>query len=370
MNIRVPLRSDVGHAGAMNPASKPTIRPESSAHSASLRDAQSSAHSASLRDAHVAFELDRWRGQGLADTIIEEVNAAFEWLASVTVADLAPAPTTAAAFAEALCSLPVTEAAAENIAEVLIVARGAASDSGITLGEVATWADAEPLIDTVAGLSELRAELLDAITSSTAYPRLVAHVLYHGVKSYVLAENLFARKIPGALSLVKLGQRGLNTAVPGLEKAVDAQLSGFVQANIGETLGASRRYLQEILDPAMTRTLAQEAWGAMSSRGLAELTDALTDDDLVAVALDLVPLVRGALHSPALTAAVRDSVQALLTEYAEVSPADLLSDFGVSPQLVADSLLALAAPVIEQPAMVGFIESRLQARLGAFYDSI
>ena len=120
----------------------------------------------------------------------------------------------------------------------------------------------------------------------------------------------------------------------------------------------------------MTRTLAQEAWGAMSSRGLAELTDALTDDDLVAVALDLVPLVRGALHSPALTAAVRDSVQALLTEYAEVSPADLLSDFGVSPQLVADSLLALAAPVIEQPAMVGFIESRLQARLGAFYDSI
>ena len=226
----------------MNLASKPTIRPESSA------------HSASLRDAHVAFELDRWRGQGLADTIIEEVNAAFEWLASVTVADLAPAPTTAA-HSGALCS--PFEAAAENIAEVLIVARGAASDSGITLGEVATWADAEPLIDTVAGLSELRAELLDAITSSTAYHRLVAHVLYHGVKSYVLAENLFARKIPGALSLVKLGQRGLNTAVPGLEKAVDAQLSGFVQANIGETLGASRRYLQEILDPAMTRTLAQ-----------------------------------------------------------------------------------------------------------------
>ena len=102
----------MGHAGAMNPASKPTIRPESSA------------HSASLRDAHVAFELDRWRGQGLADTIIEEVNAAFEWLASVTVADLAPAPTTAAAFAEALCSLPVTEAAAENIAEVLPVTAG------------------------------------------------------------------------------------------------------------------------------------------------------------------------------------------------------------------------------------------------------
>lgn len=342
----------------MTPASTPPIRP------------RAKARRSPTREAHIAFELERWRGQGLADTITEEVIAAFEWLASVTVADLAPAPTTAAAVASVVGSLPVTQAAAENIAEVLIVARGAVRDRGITLGEVATWADAEPLIDTIAGLNDLHAQLLDAITSSTAYHRLVAHVLYHGVKSYLLTENVFARRIPGASSLVKLGQRGLNTAAPGLEKAVDAQLSGFVQANIGETLGASRRYLGEILDPAMTRTLVQEAWGALSSRGLAELTDAVTDDDVVALALDVVPLVRGALRSPALIAAVHDSVLALLTEYAEVSPADVLTDFGITPQLVADTLVTLAAPVIEQPAVVGFIESRLQARLGAFYDSL
>ena len=42
-------------------------------------------------------------------------------------------------------------------------------------------------------------------------------MLYRGVKDYVLTENVLARRIPGASSIVRFGQRGLNTAAPGLE---------------------------------------------------------------------------------------------------------------------------------------------------------
>jgi delta 1-pyrroline-5-carboxylate dehydrogenase len=66
----------------------------------------------------------------------------------------------------------------------------------------------------------------------------------------VLTENVIARKVPGASSLVRLGKRGLNAAVPQLEAGVDRQLKTFVQANVSDTLKDSRRYLDR-KDPAI-----------------------------------------------------------------------------------------------------------------------
>ena len=54
---------------------------------------------AALLDAHVRFELERWSGDGLAAAVREEVEALYAWLASVRLADVAPAEPAAAALA-------------------------------------------------------------------------------------------------------------------------------------------------------------------------------------------------------------------------------------------------------------------------------
>jgi hypothetical protein len=43
---------------------------------------------------------------------------------------------------------------------------------------------------------------------------LISNVLYHGIKGFVLSENVFAQKIPGAASLLKLGQNAMSAASP------------------------------------------------------------------------------------------------------------------------------------------------------------
>ncbi|KAB7743535.1 hypothetical protein GA707_13045 [Nostocoides sp. F2B08] len=223
--------------------------------------------------------------------------------------------------------------------------------------------------DASARLDRLRTEVIDALTASTAYRRLVAHVLYRGVKDYVLTENVLARRIPGASSIVRFGQRGLNTAAPGLEQAVDRQLSAFVEANIAETLRESRRYLEATLDARMLRVLAEEAWGQLAPRRVSELATLADDEDLERLGAELVGLVEHTRRSGRLTPFVESAVRELLTRHADDSPGDLLRDLGLGRNEAVEELTRLLTPLMEQPAVQDFVEERVRARLASFYAS-
>ncbi|MDO5503388.1 MAG: hypothetical protein Q4G67_09480, partial [Actinomycetia bacterium] len=184
---------------------------------------------------------------------------------------------------------------------------------------------------------------------------------------YLLTENVLARKIPGASSLVRFGQRRVAAAAPGLEKAVDTQLSGFVEANIAETLRDSRRYLEATVDAEMIRALALEGWAAVADRPLAEIGDVISADDLADLAEQGVGLVRGLFASGRLAPVIAATVADLLERYAEDSPAELLADLGLSAEVVTSVAVEACSHLAAQPAVRDHVESRIRARLTAFY---
>lgn len=324
---------------------------------------------AALLDAHVAFELARW-STDLVSTLTEEVEALYAWLGTATLADVAPADSAAAVMAGHLERLPLGESTSGLLAEIVRFALERLSEDGLAVADVVRRDDLIDLVGLVAGQERVRSELIGALTSSTAYRRLVAHVLYRGVKAYVLTENVFARRIPGASSLVRLGQRGLNTAAPGLEKAVDAQLSAFVEANIAETLRESRRYLEATVDEPMVRALAEEAWDSAARRPVAELGDLLGDDDLEDLTARLVAMSQDALGSGRITPLIEATLADLLEDHAGDSPADLLNDLGLTAEVVTEALAPLAEQVLTLPAVHEYLESRIRARLAAFYATV
>lgn len=322
-----------------------------------------------LIEAHTRWELEHLTGEGLRATIEAEVRAAFDWLGTCVVADVAPAAEVGGAVSRLVDGLPLTDELVGLVADVFLAARAVLVGSRTTPGDVFRLEDLEDVVRVCAGSDQVRSDLVGALTGSSAYHQLVAHVLYQGIKAYVLTENVFARTIPGAASMVRLGQRGVNTAVPGLEKAIDRQLRTFIQANIGDTLSDSRRYLEHMLSGDSILEVFDEAWQSVADLPLGRVVQAVDDSDIEAVTVTVEPLVRHALRSGRIGPPVGQIAERVLTEYADLEVASTLAAFGVGPDLVVEHLMPFITPAVAHAGQTGRLHERVRARFAAFYES-
>jgi hypothetical protein len=314
----------------------------------------------------VQFELSAWTGEAAHHSLAAEIVAVLDWLGDVRLADVV----SPAAVGAAVDALPVTDELVELAVLGLVAGRHAAVESSVTLGEAVRRDDVDAFAEWVVEAQELRDRAVTAVTSSEAYTRLVAHVLYHGVKSYVLTENVLARKIPGASSLVRLGQRGLNAAAPQFEAGVDRQLTTFVQANIADTLKESRRYLDTTLDEALLTSMVEDAWRSVRDGTVGALAEAVPSEDLEWAVRLLGPVVRQAGEAGLLAEVVQAATGALVQQHGERPVGQLLADLGLHRNLLVEHIVALASPALEQAASTGLLEARIRARLEPFYDAL
>jgi len=316
---------------------------------------------------HVRFELARWQGENLPTSVQEESDALFAWLETVSVGDLLPAAETAAAVAAIVEQVPAGDEAVAFVVEALLAARASLRASDAVVFDAVAAGDLHELVDLLSGMDELRGRVLGAVTDNPAYHEFVAHVLYHGVKAFVLSENVFARRVPGAQSLIKLGQRGLNTAAPGLEANVDRQLRRFVQGQIGDTLSDSKRYLDQTLTGESAHELLDTILGDLGPRRLGELAAALDAEDLAELTEQAAPIVRRALRTGLVGRLLAPAIERVLTAYADCDAAAVLADLGVDRETLPGQLTSVLRPAVEHAHATGFLEERLRARLAAFY---
>lgn len=321
-----------------------------------------------MLEAHVAYEMGRLTGPGLADTVNDEVGALFTWLGTVTLADVVDADAVTAAAVRVVRELPDSGLAQQSPA-VLEALRRAVRESPDTVGDLVTQDDAVRWATTIAAMDEARDTLLTQLTSSGSYSRLVAHVVYYGVKSYLLTENALAKRIPGASSLVRLGQRSLGAAAPGLEANVDKQLVAFVDSSIADTVRESRRFLDRMLDEASVEQSAAEGWAAVADHPVSGSADVLTEAEANALA-DLVWEQWTALRQ---TTTVENIVDAVVRGFIETNaqrPArDVLADVGVTDAWVAEWLTPVLDASLADDGVRTFVEARVRARLEGFYAS-
>lgn len=321
-----------------------------------------------MYEAHVAFEVERFTRAHLDTAITEEVQALFAWLAEVSLDDLATPDAVVDALLTSLRT-PSGPEVPDRVTESLLAGQAAVRSSRATLGDLVSKQDAQRWATSLAGMTDARAALVGQVTSSRVYTRLVAHVVYQGVKSYMLSENVLTKKIPGASSLVRLGQRGLGAAAPGLEANVDRQLIAFVDANITDTVKDSRRFLDGMLDEQQVAEMSDEAWAAAADSPVAESADLLAPDD-VRTLVELVWAQWLELRDTALVEEVlAEAVHGVFAEHGHRPLADLLSDVGVTETSVLDVVLPLAAPAVQHALDTGYIEHRVRERLWAFYST-
>jgi hypothetical protein len=319
-----------------------------------------------MRDAHVAYEMSRLTGPGLTVSLSDEVDSLFAWMGTATLAEVVDSDALVAAVVRAVREIPDAQTPGSS-QEVTSALRAALAGSPETVGDIVSEDDAVRWATTLASMDEARDEMLTQLTSSGAYSRLVAHVVYYGVKNYLLTENALAKRIPGASSLVRLGQRSLTAAAPGLEKNVDRQLVAFVDASIADTVRESRRFIDRMLSEAEVDQAARQGWAAVSDRPVADAADILNERD----AELLGELAWQQWTSLRLTPFVERMAEAVLRGYldenADRPVADVLTDLGIDAEWVTAWVGPLVESTMAQPQVAEYVEQRLRERLTAFY---
>jgi hypothetical protein len=322
---------------------------------------------AGLLEAQLQFELGRWSEAGSAATLRQEVAGVFELLAEVSLGELVTVEQAVGALerlAGALSDPPEELAVAVQDA-VRDGYRWLTEEDG-ALSDLVPREEYEQLVGAASGATAIRREITRQATTSAVYSRLIAHVLYHGIKNYVLTENVVVRKVPGASSLLRMGQNAVRSASPNMGGNIDRALIAFVDSNVGETIRDSQEFLDGVLDDEMVRTLGDEIWATNAPRTIGELTGLLEpqalDELIVAVRAVAVRVVA----DPVLLELAGHLVEQFWGRHGERPLADLLADAGIDVEVVCGELDQFAPGVLSVLRDTGWLERRLRSRQAEF----
>lgn len=322
-----------------------------------------------LLNAHVQFELDRWRADALAATVEEECAALLAWLNTVPLADLLSPEQVTGWVTRVVVEMPIPDALVAAVEEGLKAAYAVLRADGTQVDGLLTRASFDQATEIVVGMKGLRREVTRQVVSSAVYAMLVSNVLYDGIKSFLLSENGFARSIPGASSLLRMGQNALNSAAPNLEKGIDKQLVAFIHNNTQETLRNSERYLNKVLDDKQMWQIADEVWNENAGRSVASLTQDLDTAALV----DIVDFARKVWLHVRQTTLFQSVAGAVVEEFFRAHGAQpvgaLLEEMGATRAVIVREVQAFAPPLVEAARASGFLEARIRRRLEPFYDA-
>ena len=302
-----------------------------------------------MLEAHIAFEVGAWT-EALTETLGTQTAVVFEWLDTVSLGSV---------FSEADLDALIVSIPVPDLTTSVLAVHAAALQDGTALGELVRREDYDRAAGAIATMSELRDALVEQITSNEVYADLISHVLFHGIRNYVMTESPIAR-VPGASSLMRMGQNAFDTAVPRLSKGIEKQLTAFVSANLQETLRDSRQFLTSVIDEQTITQVADDTYTRNADSSVSELAGLIPEDTLA----ELLAVAQEAWAHLVSTPTFRDSLQAVLEVDASQSVGGLLAEAGVTEPFV----VSLARPWILRAADDGVLEELIRDRLTAFYS--
>ena len=301
-----------------------------------------------MLEAHVAFELVAWT-DSLTDTLGTQMEAVFAWLDTVSIGSV---------FSHADLEALIDALPAPALTVPALAARAAALRDSTTLDDLGRKEDYDRAARAIAGMTELKEAIVEQITTSEVYANLISHVLFHGIRNYVMEESPIAR-VPGASSLMRMGQSAFDTAAPRLSKGIEKQLTAFVSANLQESLRESRQYLTNVIDEEAMGEVAEDVYNRNAGSTVSDVAALVAEDTLV----ELLAVAQDAWAHLLTTTTFRDLVQAVLDANASRPVGDLLAEADVTPE----SVVAFARPWLLRAADDGVLEELIRERLAAFY---
>lgn len=320
-------------------------------------------------EAHVAHELNRFKDDGYKQTIEEEVSAVFEWVKKIKLKDVMTAQQILGIIKRNVVELPVAGGVTELIGEMSQKVLASRQNKKTALEDIFARKQYDDIIDKVGSLQKARSDLIQRFVNSPVYSRQISEVLFMGIKEYMLAENIFAKKVPGISSLIRVGKFAVNKTMHSLEVAIENKVKSYIESNLENTIKRSERSLNEYFSKTRIVETGEEIWESVARIKLSEYFSAIDANDMedfIIIGHDFWLHFRKSKYFKGI---YTELVKYFFKKYGDREVDVILEDVGVTKEMVICELTEALSPGIEKALSISYLEERIRARLESFYLS-
>ncbi|MCG8673142.1 MAG: hypothetical protein MI867_27380 [Pseudomonadales bacterium] len=324
---------------------------------------------AELKEKHIQFVMSDLEGESLKQLLSSEVVAIFSWLQSMTLNELIDRELVKEIAHHSVKHAPYTQRLHEVIVKTILVGIKADINKSTTLATIVPKDEFDDLVMHMAQYEEVRVDVIRAVLKSPIYSELISDVLYHGIKDYVMNENVVTKKVPGVGSLMKMGAKSINKAMPNLENMAEGAVKKYIEANINRTLDLSEKILNNSLNEHNIKKVADHFWDNVEGKEFSLAADYVSESDIdkgVDMAKRLWLEVRDAEYIHNMMDLVIDD---FFTRHGEEELINMVNELGFDQAYVTEEVNRHLPDVLAKESIRTFIESRVRSNLERFYES-
>ncbi|GGE69562.1 hypothetical protein GCM10011533_22390 [Streptosporangium jomthongense] len=322
-----------------------------------------------LLELHVKHELASLKGAKLRKFLKQEVDEILELAGTVTLNRVASEDRVMETIQRVVMDMSLDAGIPGLAGDMATEVLNAPVQASTALGDVLTREQASGFVEEMLELRHQRERMISEIMAHPVYQELVSNVVYQGIVNYLYEDNLITKSVPGVGSMMKFGKRMANKAVPGLDETFERRLKAWLSDSLPGIISRSEQFLQRAISDDEVRDTIMAAWAAMEDRTLAELQDGLGDVELQAFVVLGYEFWLQFRKTDYFAGCAQAVVAHLFVKYGDRPLTDLLSDLGVTRDIIMAELDAWAVPVIDVLREEGYVEALVRRRLSAFYNS-
>lgn len=322
-----------------------------------------------LLDAHVAFVLERTRGEALVAWIDGEIDRALEDAARIRLEEAVSRTIIKETAHTYAIELEVAGAIPELVGDIARAIHEHELHSRTRFGDLISDAAFDQFVDKLLELRELREWLIHEVVAQPAYSELATDTLIEGVRGYLASRARRATDLPGIAAALAIGRSLGGEALPRLEDSVDESIRAYLTKNLAGILRRSERFLIEHFDEARVRTILGELWSQVKQRKVTAPLGTVSSrdvEDLFVLGYEFWRELRGTVYYRAMIDAGIDGV---FDKYGDATLKELLDELGVTRDVMRREALRFAPPVLAMLHDRGLIEPLIRHHLAPFYES-
>lgn len=322
-----------------------------------------------LLEAHVQHEMGCFKLKKYRQVIREEVAVVFRWIKKIKLREIVTPEQIISLIERNVVELPVAKGITELINEMSLRVLASPKNKTTSLSDIFPRKSYKDIVDKIGDLESARKDFIHWLVTSSIYSQQISEVLFTGIKEYLLTENIFAQKVPGLSSLIKLGKFAVNKTLHPLEVAVEKTVKTYIENNLKNTIRRSEKSLNDYFDKPHIIEMGDEIWAAIAKTKLSKYCKILDEkdvEDFNAIGLDFWLHFRKTSYFKEIHT---DLVHFFFKKYGDRSLDQIADEVGVTEKMVVNELVQTLSHGIEKTLAIGFLEERIRARLENFYLS-
>lgn len=321
-----------------------------------------------LLDAQVAFHLSQLQGDALKNLISVEIERLREWLNSQNIEQFVNRKRLEQIFDNLIVDSELSQSLSDSIAELIKQLAFSEQWGEWQVKDLVDEASFNKIVDQAVALETVRNEIIHRAMHSEIYTDMISDVVYHAIKDYMIEENIFAKKIPGVSSIMKMGKMGLSK-MPNLDNLIESTAKHYINANIKNTVDMSERILQKSLGEENIKRVAKNVWTTVENEKLDLAKRYIKPDDIDQANQISREIWLDIRKLPALKSIFLFVVDELVGYLKTQSVTAWFDQLGGDTELLKSELHLNLEILLKDALDSGYLEERIRANLAPFYES-